>query len=262
MMRYLRLYGQFLKFSFSRSLEYRLDFWFRIIMDCVFYFVEITIFLVLYQHTDLLGGWSLDQTLVFVCGYLVVDAVHMTVFSSNMWWLPIYVNKGDLDYYLVRPVSSLFFLSLRDFAANSFLNLIIAAGLLVWSILRLPGEISAVNLFWYLFLLGNGVVVHYTMQMFFEIPVFWLHTNRGLLNAFFSSTKLGERPDAIYPTWTRRILLTVIPFLLIAAVPARVFFEEPSIELISLSLGVSAIMFLLMVAFWKLALRSYSSASS
>jgi len=130
MSRYLRLYLQFLKFSFSRSLEYRMDFWFRIVMDCMFYLVELAFFTILYQHTDMLGGWNYDQILIFVSGFLVIDAIHMTVFSNNMWWMPILVNKGDLDYYVVRPVSSLFFLSLRDFAANSFLNLLIASGIL------------------------------------------------------------------------------------------------------------------------------------
>ena len=98
MARYLRLYLQFLSFSFSRSLEYRMDFWFRIVMDCMFYAVELIFFTVLYQHTDLLGGWNYDQVLIFVSGYLIIDAIHMTVFSNNLWWLPIYVNKGDLDY--------------------------------------------------------------------------------------------------------------------------------------------------------------------
>ena len=84
MARYLKLYLHFLKFSFSRSLEYRMDFWFRIVMDCVFYAVELAFFTILYQHTDLLGGWDYDQILIFVSGLLVIDAIHMTVFSNNM----------------------------------------------------------------------------------------------------------------------------------------------------------------------------------
>ena len=66
---------------------------------------------------------------VFLAGIFMSDALHMTIFANNMWMLPILINKGDLDYYLVRPVSPLFFLSLRDFAANSFLNLVIASGI-------------------------------------------------------------------------------------------------------------------------------------
>ena len=262
MMRYARLYLQFLKFSFSRALEYRMDFWFRIVMDCLFYAVELIFFTILYQHTNMIGGWDYDQVLIFVSGYLVIDAIHMTVFSNNMWWLPIYVNKGDLDYYIVRPVSSLFFLSLRDFAANSFLNLLIAGGILAWSILRYPGELGTENLIWFLFLMLNGSFIFYVLQMLFQIPVFWTHTNRGLLTAFFSANKLMERPDKIYSKWTRRILMTVFPALLVIALPARVLFDGPDPLLITHILGVTTIAFLGMRAFWNLGLRSYSSASS
>ena len=39
-MRYLRLYLYFLRFSFSRAMEFRLDFYFRILMDVAFYVVN------------------------------------------------------------------------------------------------------------------------------------------------------------------------------------------------------------------------------
>ena len=122
MWRYLRLYLNFLRFSFSRAMEFRVDFFFRVGMDTIWYAIHLTFFTVLFRHTGLLGGWDFDQCLIFAASLFVADAIQMTVFSNNMWWLPIYVNKGDLDYYLVRPVSSLFFLSVRDFAANSFLR--------------------------------------------------------------------------------------------------------------------------------------------
>jgi ABC-2 type transport system permease protein len=126
MNRYLRLYLFFLQFSFSKALEFRIDFFFRIAMDIMYYFVNIALFKILLLHTPLIAGWNEEQMMVFVGCYLLVDAFHMTVFSSNMWWLPYYINRGELDYYLIRPVSPLFFLSLREFSANSFINLIIA----------------------------------------------------------------------------------------------------------------------------------------
>jgi ABC-2 type transport system permease protein len=131
MARYLRLYLYFLRFSFSKAFEFRVDFWFRVVMDAFYYAVNIGFYRVLYVHTDLLAGWDERQVMVFVGSYLVVDGLNMTVFANNLWWLPINVNKGNLDYYLVRPVSPFFFLTLREFAANSFVNLLLALGVLV-----------------------------------------------------------------------------------------------------------------------------------
>ena len=138
MRRYLRLYAYFLRFSFSRAMEFRVDFFFRVGMDALWYAVHLAFFTVLFRHTGILGGWNYDEVLIFASTIFLMDAVQMTMFSNNLWWLPIFVNKGDLDYYLVRPVSSLFFLSLRDFAANSFLNLLLAIGILVYALARYP----------------------------------------------------------------------------------------------------------------------------
>ena len=179
-MRYLVLYLYFLRFSFSRALEFRVDFFFRVVMDVIYYVVHLAFFTVIYQHTELLGGWTLDQVYVFVCGFLFVDAVHMTLFSNNLWWLPIFINRGDLDYYLVRPVSSLYFLSLRDFAANSFLNLLIAAGLLTWALARYPEPLGAGRVLLYLAFLLVGAYIYYLLRLAFIIPVFWLQSSRGL----------------------------------------------------------------------------------
>ena len=33
------------------------------------------------------GGWDLDQIYVFAGGMVFVDALHMTVFANNLWWL-------------------------------------------------------------------------------------------------------------------------------------------------------------------------------
>lgn len=260
--RYLRLYLNFLRFSFSRAMEFRLDFFFRVVMDAAFYAVQIVFFSVIYRHTALLGGWSYDQVLIFACGFFLIDALHMTIFANNMWWLPIFVNKGDLDYYLVRPVSSLFFLSLRDFAANSFLNLLLAAALMAWALLRFPGPLNPLRVTLFLALLVNGAFLYYLIHLAFLIPVFWLHSNRGLGETFYTLEKYSEKPDRIFHGWVRRLLVSALPFSLIASFPAALLFEGLRPGLLLHVLGVTALAFAAVRAAWQLALRNYSSASS
>src|SRR5258708_2566125 len=107
MIRYLRLYAHFVSFSFSRAMEFRVDFFFKIVMDLIFYAVNLLFFRLIYLQTPVLGGWDGHQIMLFVSGYLVIDAVFMTMFAGNLWMLTMFINRGDLDYYLVRPVSSL-----------------------------------------------------------------------------------------------------------------------------------------------------------
>jgi ABC-2 type transport system permease protein len=262
MKRYLRLYAYFLRFSFSRAFEFRLDFWFRVVMDCVFYVVNLAFFRVLYAHTETVGGWTLDQATVFIAGFFLVDALHMTFFSNNMWWFPILVNKGDLDYYLVRPVSSLFFVSLREFAANSFVNLLIAAGIVAWAIGRYPGGLGAAEVVSFAILIAVGSFLYYCLHMLFLMPVFWFHSNRGLAMVFYSIAKLAERPDRIYSGLTRMVLLTALPLALVASVPTEVLFGGLTAERALHIAAVVAGLFGLVALVWSRGLRAYASASS
>ncbi len=262
MVRYLRLYLYFIRFSLSRAMEFRLDFFFRIFMDLAYYGINIAFFQVLFLHTPVLAGWNLDQVLIFMAGFLVVDAINMTVFSNNLWWLPILVNKGDLDYYLIRPVSSFFFLSLRDFAANSLINLLFALGILAWALIRYPLPLEPEKVLLYLVLLPLGAVLYFLLHMLVVVPVFWLQSGKSLHQLFYNLAKFIERPDRIYFGWVRRILVTVIPFALIASYPARLLLERFDWTVLGHFLGAIALFSLLVAAVWNAGLRAYSSASS
>ncbi len=260
--RHLRLYGHFLRFSFSRALEFRLDFTFRIGMDFLWYGVNFGFFWVLYRHTGLLGGWTYDQALVFLGGVFAADAIQMTVLSNNMWWIPIFINRGDLDYHLVRPVSPLFILSLRDFAANSFVNLLMAAAFLAWALARYPAPLGAGPVALYLLLLLVGVLLHYAVHMMFLIPSFWMQSSGGLREIFWSLDQFTSRPHGVWTGWLRRVLVSLLPLALIVSYPSQALFTGATPAFLAHVLGVAAAAFLVMLAFWRLGLRSYGSASS
>jgi ABC-2 type transport system permease protein len=260
--RYLRLYIHFLRFSFSRAMQFRLDFCFKIIMDLFFYGINIAFYKVIFLNTPSLAGWSEDQVMVFVSSYLLIDALHMTIFASNMWWLPFYINRGDLDSYLTRPISTLFFISLRDFAANSFVNLIVAIGLFAWALTNLRMSFSFFELLFYLGLILNGWLLHYVLQMIFIIPVFWTQSNRGFNDFFFSMGVSIERPDLIYKGALRWILTVALPFSLIVSFPARLFFGPHTPHLLTHLIAVSLLMWFIMLWMWNKGLKAYSSASS
>jgi ABC-2 type transport system permease protein len=260
--RYLRLYGHFLRFSFSRAMEFRFDFFFRIGMDTLWYGHHLAFFWVLYRHTPVLGGWNLDQMVVFAGGVFLMDAIQMTMTANNTWMLPNYVNKGDLDYYLVRPVSSLFFLSLRDFAANSFINLLMAIGLFSWALARYPGPLGAGSIAMYVGLLLLGTLLHFSLHMIFILPVFWLHTSGGLREVFWSLDRYAQRPHGIFTGWVRRVLVSLLPFALIVSYPTMALFDGLTWTLFLHIAGVAAAAFLVMVWIWTRGLRAYASASS
>lgn len=262
MIRYLRLYLHFLRFSFSKAMEFRFDFFFRFFMDIFFYLVQFMFFSVIYLHTDILGGWNLDQMKIFVAAFIFVDAVHMTFFASNGWWFPIYINRGDLDYYLTRPVSTFFFLSLKEFAANSFLNLILTSAILFYALISYPLDLNFLKVIGFIIFLLNGAFLYYMVMLLFLLPVFWTGSPRGFIDVFFSAEKIYQRPDGIFEGYFRRIFISFLPFCMMASYPTKFLIEDNVWNITKEMILASGFIYFLVAIFWKLGVRNYSSASS
>lgn len=262
MVRYLRLYGYFLRFSFSKAMAFRLDFFFRIFMDVFYYAINIAFYAVIFHHTALLGGWDMDQMLVFVSGFLLIDAISMTVFANNLWFLPDAINTGNLDFYLIRPVSSLFMLSVRDFAADSFVNLVMAVVFMIWALGRSRPAFALSSILLFVVLILLGALLRYLLRMVFIIPTFWLHSGKGFDMVFFNLNRFIERPDRIFTGPMRVLLTTLLPFGVMASFPARILLDGFSWGVVLHMTVVTAAFAALVLLLWRRGLAAYSSASS
>jgi len=259
--RYLRLYLATVRFAWSRSLEFRLEFWFRILMDVLFYILNIIFFEVLYLHSPTLGGWTKSQVMIFITSVFVVDAVRMTFFVDNFWRFRQSVADGKFDYFLIKPASSLFLVSTRYFSVASCVNLLIAFGLL-FSALSSYGPISQGAMLMYIAGMLNGILLIFCMQLLFAISVFWTQSPDGIEEILYVINRFGERPHTIYHPLLRFVFLTVVPVSLFASVPTEILFSENRVWLLLGSLTVSACAVVGLRILWKRALLNYSSASS
>lgn len=262
MSRYFRLYLRFLEFSFGKAMEFRMDFYFRIFMDVVFYAVQFGFFKVLFLHGGTIGGWSEPQMMIFIAVFITIDAICMTLFSNNAWILPQLVNKGDLDYYLVRPVSSFFMLNFRDFAVNSAINLLMTLAIFIWALWNYPEQLGVFRILSLIVLVIVGAFISHLMRLLFILPVFWTHSSRGFDNFYWNLSKFAERPHGIYKGYVRLLFFTLIPLVAIASMPTQVLFSDQPFQIIAYCLIVLVALYLAVKFVWSMALRNYSSASS
>jgi ABC-2 type transport system permease protein len=263
MIRYIKLYSYFLRFSFSKAMEFRIDFFFRIFMDIAFYSVQFLFFKIIYLHTPMLGGWNQEQMILFVCSFIFVDAFQMTFFANNTWWLPQIINRGDLDYYLIRPVSSFFFVAFKEFAANSLVNLLLATFLIGYALNTYPIDFNFFEIVVFFIMLINGAFLYFMTFLLFIFTVFWTGSPRGFSDVFFSAEKIFQRPDGIYSGFFKRFFTTFLPFCAMASFPTRYLLETENRSTILIEVIIASLFIYTLVALvWKRGLRNYSSASS
>jgi ABC-2 type transport system permease protein len=91
---------------------------------------------------------------------------------------------------------------------------------------------------------------------------FWFVQLENVMELLFTFYEAGRFPVSVFPAWLRAILTFVVPIAFITTVPAAVIIGRLDAEFVVLAVVVTAILFTACAAFWRFAVRHYSSASS
>ncbi len=257
----VRLWMMFLAQALSREMEYRLHLWLSFLIDVVWYAVQIGLFEVIYLHTPSVAGWSREEMAVFLGTLFVVDALNMALFSTNFWRIPQYVLTGELDFFLLRPVSPFFLVFLRYPNVASFLNLAVALTVLGYGLahVTIPSLWAAVA---YPVFLLNGLLCMLSFQALIAALAIRIIAAEGIQQTFHILYQFGMKPESIYTPLVRRVLVYVFPMALVASVPAQVLLGKATPELVLAGLCIPPV--LLVCSRWVFlrALRFYTGASA
>jgi len=260
--RYLHIYGIQIRNNWVREAVYRTNFLTSIVVDIVWMFVELSLFTVIYSNTPTLAGWTKPQVYFFLGMFFASDALFTIFFQRNFWAFNDLVNKGDLDTFLTKPVSPIFLALTRWVNLTNVFNFFLGLCILIhysgpagfrggfagWALVGV----------WLLF----GLLIALLLRFAFSIWVFWTERSWALSRLYYQFFAVATKPDTIYPTFIRYLILTALPFGFIGSVPARaVLYGLKSSEYI-LIVSVVIGFFVFDSVLWKMGLKRYRSASS
>jgi len=262
MVRYLRLWAAFFRNCITREMEYRGHFFMQFMIDMAWYAVQIALFEVIYLSTNSVAGMTHEEMIVFLGAMFVIDAINMIFFSHNFWMFPGLIARGELDFYIIKPVST-FFMSFTRFPnIASWLNLAVGVSVLVYGLLE--ANIAPSMGEWAMFLLlavcGNAIML--AMQAMVASVAVFLVQAEGIQMIFHTLYQFSIRPDAIYGHLFRRILLYFFPLALIVSVPSRALLGTLTPEMALWNIAASIIIFYLATRFFTWSLKHYSGASA
>ncbi len=257
---YLSVYAGFVSTSFAKEMGFRVNFFLLLLVDLSFYLMSIFSVHIIYDHTSHVGMWSEDELLFFVSFMLVVDQFHMALISESFWRLSPAIRMGELDFVLVKPISSLFQVFFRYIRpATTFLFLP------VW--IHLFYRAWALGFSWPQLLLLPLVLVLATLLLFgFEIAMstsmFWLQYGQGVNFIRIELQNMSRWPDFVYQAWIRRTFTFGLPVLMVGSQSSYFLFSPTHLQpLVYLAVACVAV-WTVAILLWKLGLRRNESASS
>lgn len=260
MMKYLRVYREFINTSFAEATSFRVSFFLLIIMDLFFYCVTLSSVYFIFDHVPNIGPWQRDTFLFFIAFLLVVDQLHMSLISEGFWEFSDQIRTGKLDFILLKPIGSIFNVFFRHIRPASFVNFIPVWSVMIWFGLRL-------DLAWYSWLLLPLLVIFsLTLLVSFEILVsmlmFMTVESFGINFLRMEFQKLSRWPDFVYRFYTRKFFTFVVPILLIGSAPVRFLLELRDWHLLGYMGAATVVLWAAIRHAWQFGLRHYESASS
>lgn len=246
--------------------------------------MNLGFYLIVFHHLDNRSlvdgaGWKQNEFFVFLATTWIVFSLVQAFFMPNAHEFSELIRTGNLDFALLKPIDTQFLISFTkvDWAALS--NVMMALGLLTYSILQLihqptnPLHLSVTMIVLYVFYLACGISILYSLMITLAATSIWLGRNQTLYDFWFYITNFSRYPMEIYARgwgWSLLGVFTfVIPILLVINVPARMLarplrHESASWEWQLAIFTVFATLACLLFSRWVFsrALLSYRSASS
>lgn len=260
--RYVRLLGVFAKFSLMSQMEYRVNFAASAFVEMGWMLVKLSYVAVVYRAGVNIGILTPDHIMLFIGTYVMMTGFYM-LYYVNFTSLGAMVREGQLDMYLVKPMSSQFLITLRRLDFGMFLTNFVAGTVMVcygWRQAGLPVTFFSVAGF--LFLLVCSNLLTYSMFLIPHLLCFWLVSTRGIVDITAALWDFNNMPQMIYGKWMQRIGTFLLPVFVITNFPGLFLMGELSKGMMVWAVIAPILAFMIARLVWKRAVKSYTSASS
>jgi viologen exporter family transport system permease protein len=261
--RYLGLYAALWKNSVVREMGFKTNFLLWIVVETLWFALQICFIAVIYQHTDRIGDWTKWQVVFLMGASQFIQQLFQALFLSNLTQISEYIRTGKLDFMLLLPVNTRFLVSLRQVDLGGFFNAGTAVAVMGYALRQLEVLPSAAQYVGFMALVLFGVVIHYSLMLMLASVGFWTVRAQGIVWGYYSLFNIARLPDAVFRGAFKIVFTFVVPMLLVANVPAKLMVGKlASGRELGLVLFMSGACLALSEWAWRYSLRHYTSASS
>jgi ABC-2 type transport system permease protein len=278
---YRRVFGTFLRNALVREMTFRGNFIITVLTRAFWFAAQLTLFEIIYFNVDAINDWTREEYFAFMATGMLINAIVETFFMPNCANFSELIRTGNLDFALLKPIDTQFLISFEKVDIANLNQVLLAGGLLGYSLYQMQVALTFMNVAMYLILIAAGVTFFYSLMIILASTSIWFGRNQGLYDFWFYITVFARYPREIYASqsdgrtpsefseWAAGDALQfafsyIVPILLVVTVPARVLLSKPLDPSWLASVAVIAPLLALTIsrAVFQWSLKSYRSASS
>jgi ABC-2 type transport system permease protein len=260
--RYLRIYAALWKNSVTREMSFKSNFLLWIVVELLWFGLQLGFIGVIYLHTDSIGTWTKWQVVMLIGASHFIQQIYQAFFLVNCTNLSELIRTGKLDFLLLLPVNTRFVVSLRQVDLGSFFNAGTAAAVMAYAARQLHLVPTVAQMLGFLALCVVGILIHYSLMFMLAAISFWTVRAQGIVWGYYNLFQIARMPDEAFRGLFKAVFTFAIPMLLVSNVPVRLLVNTLASRYLFLLLGVGVICALVSGWVWRLSVRHYTSASS
>lgn len=262
MSRYFRLFLAFMHISTKALLEHRLNAIGTIVFSIMSIVLAVFFVQIIFEQTNSIAGWSKYEMIFLIGACQMMTAIFTGVFIKSINRLPSYIQQGELDGLLTKPVNTQFFVSFRMIRANEFLNILPGIVVLLYGYSKLDYTIGPIQWLFLLVGLVAGTIIIYGIYYMFATLSFWLIRFAALNDIYLIMKEPLSYPLDIFGGLTTFVLTFLLPLIFVLTVPVKIFLDKSPSYLLAIAILVAALCLIASDRFWHYAVKRYTSASS
>jgi ABC-2 type transport system permease protein len=246
--------------SLAAELEYRWNFVIASLTSFLNLAGSIFSLFLFYRTGYHFANWSWPQAMLVLSFFILLQGISSTFFEPNLNRIVTQVQKGTLDYVLLKPISSQFWLSFRVISIWGLPDLLFAFLVMLYAGRQL-------HLAWQNYLLAllpilSSCLILYSIWFLLATTSIWFVKINNVTEVLRGFLQAGRYPVSAYPAMYRIFFTFVVPVAFLTTVPAQTILGRVSPELVIGSCLLAIVLPLVANFFWRYAMRFYTSASS
>jgi ABC-2 type transport system permease protein len=260
--RHGRLLAIFWRSSIATELEYRVNFVANAVLS-LFWLVWAAVGVSVYfQFADEVAGWTYAELLVVVGLFFTVNGLRQALITPNLARMTEYIRQGTLDFLLTKPIDAQFMVSVRHVGVYNFVDPFLGVALAAVGVVASGHGVTLAAIGAFIVMLVAGVLLLYAFALVLMSASVWTVSSEGMDDVVQGVVEVARLPVQMYRGPLQVVLTVALPVAFLTTFPAEALLGRGDARLLLVAPAVAILAVVVASAFWRLALRAYTGASS
>ena len=179
------------------------------------------------MNTKGYAGWPFEQFLLLIGTFMFMMGIVHTFFRAIPWRVSHWVERGDLDKYITKPVDLLAHITMDCFDDDGILPIFGGIIIVIYSLIKLEIQLTLLQILGYSALMVGGVVLWYAILVMISSVAFVSVKGTGAVSdLLFTLSEFSKFPLPIFGSFITFLMTFILPFGIASYYPSVILLNR------------------------------------